>query len=285
MKKAISLLSVIVVVMFAVSYAEPADFQPEFSQFVHVEGGTFMMGDEFWDLWGWCRPVHEVTLTYDFVMGKYEVTFEEYDAFCDETERSIPEDRGWGRGQRPAFNVSWWDAIAYCNWLSEKEDLSVAYRLLGEPDEGQLLDEDGNVTEDVTLVKGYRLPTEAEWEYAARGGNKSEGYKYSGSNDVDNIAWFVGNSGYRTQEVGNKEPNELGIYDLSGNVWEWCTDRWYMYTHEAETNPYFSDEAPRVIRGGALVTIADDVRVAYREYKRPAHEDYKIGFRLVRTVQ
>ncbi|MDD4479579.1 MAG: SUMF1/EgtB/PvdO family nonheme iron enzyme, partial [Mesotoga sp.] len=100
-------------------------------EMVLVEGGTFMMGDEFGDLVDFCRPVHEVTLTYDFYIGKYETTFDEYDAFCEVTGRSKPNDEGWGRGSRPVIYVSWRDAIAYCNWLSEKEGLPKAYDTIG----------------------------------------------------------------------------------------------------------------------------------------------------------
>ncbi len=207
-------------------YSEPAEWTFTYStgtvvvgEMVLVEKGTFMMGDEFGDLWHGCGPVHQVTLTYDFYMGKYEVTFKEYDAFCEATGRSKPSDRDWGRGNRPVINVSWWDAIAYCNWLSEKEGLPVAYRLWGEASEGQMLDANGNVTTDITKVLGYRLPTEAEWEYAARGGKHHSPYKYSGSDNVDEVAWYEGNSGDKTHEIGLKLPNALGIYDMSGNVW------------------------------------------------------------------
>ena len=254
-------------------------------EMVLVEGGTFMMGDEFGDLWDSCRPVHEVTLTYGSWLGKYEVTFDEYDAFCSATGRSKPSDSGWGRGQRPVMNVSWWDAIAYCNWLSQKEGLPVAYRLEGEVNEGQLLDSIGNLTTDITEVVGYRLPTEAEWEFAARGGNKSNGYKYSGSDNVDKVAWYNSNSGLKTQEVGKKAPNELGLYDMSGNVWEWCSDWYGGYSSSAQTNPYnFTAASYRVTRGGCWLELAKDVRVAYRFCRLPSNTYDTLGFRICRTV-
>ncbi len=250
---------------------------------VLVEGGTFTMGDEFGDLWDWCRPVHQVTLTYDFYMGKYEVTFDEYDAFCEATGRSKPSDWGWGN--RPVINVSWWDAIAYCNWLSQKEGLPVAYRLCGEPSEGQMLDANGNVTTDITKVLGYRLPTEAEWEYAARGGKHHSPYKYSGSNNVDEVAWYGGDSGDKTHEIGLKLPNALGIYDMSGNVWEWCSDWWYEYTETPTTNPYNSTAGSyRVRRGGSWNDNATSTRVAFRFGASPTGTADSLGFRIARTV-
>ena len=234
-------------------------------------------------MWDWCRPVHQVTLTYDFYMGKYEVTFDEYDAFCGATGRSKTSDWGWGN--RPVINVSWWDAIAYCNWLSQKEGLPVAYRLCGEPSEGQMLDANGNVTTDITKVLGYRLPTEAEWEYVARGGKHHSPYKYSGSNNVDEVAWYGGNSGIKTHEVGSKFPNALGIYDMSGNVWEWCSDGYGNYSSSAQTNPYNSTAGSyRMVRGGSWLSLATFVRVALRNFYSPTGTYRDLGFRITRTV-
>ncbi len=257
---------------------------------VLVEGGTFMMGDEFGDLWPFCRPVHEVTLTYDFWMGRYPVTFDGYDAFCHDTGRSKPSDEGWGRGTRPVINVSWWDAIAYCNWLSEREGLPVAYRLLGEPNEGHMLDANGIVTINIAQVVGYRLPTEAEWEYAARGGKHHSPFKYSGSDDVGEVAWYRENS-YNdelerrtTWPVGQKLPNILGIFDMSGNVTEWCSDRWYDYTDIPKTNPYICTGSSRVLRGGHWNSYATNVRVALRNYYSPTYTRSFFGFRIARTV-
>ncbi|WP_214079823.1 formylglycine-generating enzyme family protein [Mesotoga sp.] len=247
---------------------------------VLVEKDSFMMGDEFGDMGGaWYRPVHQVTFTYDFYIGKYEVTFDEYDAFCSATRRSKPRDSGWGRGTLPVINVSWNDAIAYCNWLSEKEKLPKAY-----DNNGNLLDKDGKVTTDPSKVVGYRLPTEAEWEYAARGGNKSKGYKYSGSDNVGDVAWYDSNSESKTQEVGKKAPNELGIYDMSGNVWEWCSDWYGGYSSSAQTNPYNNSGSFRVFRGGSWRRSAAYARVAFRLYYSPAFTYFDLGFRICRTV-
>jgi len=254
------------------------------SRSVLVEGGTFTMGDTWGDGKITEVPVHEVTLTYDFHIGKYETTFDEYDAFCEATGRSKPDDDwGWGRGTRPVMNVSWWDAIAYCNWLSEKESLPKAY-----DSEGNILDKDGRITTDPSKVVGYRLPTEAEWEYAARGGNKSKGYKYSGSDNVDEVAWYGTIFLGRTQEVGKKAPNELGIYDLSGNVYEWCSDWYGDYSSSAQTNPYISTASPygcyRVVRGGGWYSDASDTRVALRYGDSPTNADFNLGFRICRTA-
>ena len=246
---------------------------------VLVGKGSFTMGDEFGDLWDGCRPAHKVTLTYDFYIGKYEVTFNEYDAFCNAIGGNKPKDEGWGRGIRPVINVSWWDAIAYCNWLSEREKLPKAY-----DEKGNFLDKDGRVTTDPSKVVGYRLPTEAEWEYAARGGSKSKGYKYAGSDNVNDVAWYYQNSGSKTQEVGKKAPNELGIYDMSGNVWEWCSDWFGNYSSSAQTNPYNNSGSLRVFRGGSWNDDATYTRVANRSNYSPTGTNDNLGFRIARTV-
>ncbi len=249
-------------------------------QMVLVEKGSFTMGDTWGDGYDNEKPTHEVNLTYDFYIGKYETTFNEYDAFCSATGRIKPEDEDWGRGTRPVIKVSWNDAIAYCNWLSEKEGLPKGY-----DDDGNLLDKDGMITTDPSKVVGYRLPTEAEWEYAARGGNKSDNYRYSGSDDVDEVAWYYSNSRRNTQEVGNKAPNELGIYDMSGNVWEWCSDWYGNYSRYAQTNPYNSTVgSDRVYRGGGWNNLATLTRVANRNYDSPTVTSSGLGFRICRTV-
>ncbi len=163
-------------------------------------------------------------------------------------------------------------------WLSKEKGLPKAY-----DSNGNLLDKDGKVTADITKVLGYRLPTEAEWEYAARGGNKSKGYKYSGSNSVDDVAWCYPNSGEMTQEVGTKTSNELGIYDMSGNVFEWCSDNFKDYSISAQTNPYNSGIG-RVIRGGSWIHDATLARVAILGAVRSPDTFYYLGFRIARTV-
>lgn len=220
---------------------------------VRIEGGTFSMGsnqseDE--------KPIHSVTIS-SFSIGKYEVTVAEYKAFCKATNRPLPNDwtpsGGWN-DTHPMANIKYNDAMAYCNWLNDVYN--------------------GN----------YRLPTEAEWEYAARGGNKSKGYIYSNSDNLDEVGFYGDNSGSRTHNVGSKKPNEVGLYDMSGNVWEWCQD-WYndtYYSNSPGSNPRGpSSGSYHVLRGGAWGSSASDCRVTSRYESGPDYRNLNRGFRVV----
>ena len=245
------------------------------SKFVLVEGGTFTMGtDQLIKGLEHEGPAHKVSVN-SFYLAKTEMTFEDYDKFCNDTKRDTANCSGWGRGKKPVMNVSWFDAVHYCNWLSEKEKLSKCY----------LIDEKSLDVKYLDTAKGYRLPTEAEWEFAAKGGNKSQGYLYSGSKDVNDVGWYAINS-QRTMPVAQKTANELGLYDMSGNVWEWCWDiyDWNYYKSSpsdnlkgAETGPY------RVMRGGAFYNQATYLRTVTRQNSGIGFKQNSVGFRVART--
>ncbi len=246
---------------------------------VLVEEGSFRMGstdglpDE--------QPIHTVRITRSFYMGACEVTFDEYDRFCVDTSRNKAEDGGRGRGTQPLLNVDWYDAVAYCNWLSEREGLTPCYSGTGKG------------TECDFLAEGFRLPTEAEWEYAARGGRQSGGFTYAGSNDPDDVAWYEANANDQPQPVGQKQPNELGLYDMSGNLFEWCWD-WYgrdYYSSSPESDPPGPPapktttpwELVRVRRSGSWREKAESIRTAFRSYDTASYVGDN-GFRLVRMA-
>ncbi|MDD3056960.1 MAG: SUMF1/EgtB/PvdO family nonheme iron enzyme [Sphaerochaeta sp.] len=229
---------------------------------VFVQGGTFQMGnpsggdsDE--------RPVHSVTID-SFYMGAYEITQDIYEQVIG----SNPSN--WKGARLPVETVTWYDAVAFCNALSRKDGLEEVYTI-----SGTTVSCDWN-------KKGYRLPTEAEWEYAARGGKQSKGYTYAGSNTVGDVAWYSGNSGERTHEVGCKQANELGLYDMSGNVWESCWDWKEDYRATAQTNPTGPlSGSYHVLRGGSCYYLATYVRSAVRGRSTPSGRGDSNGFRLV----
>jgi uncharacterized repeat protein (TIGR02543 family) len=234
-------------------------------EMAYVPGGSFQMGDAGYD---YSSPVHTVTLT-GFYMGKYEVTQGQWQAVMGSNPAS-----SYGVGANyPVYNVSWYDAVEFCNSLSEREGLTKAYTISG-----------STVTANWS-ASGYRLPTEAQWEYAAKGGNGSPGnYTYSGSNTVGDVAWYSGNnSPYGAKEVGTKAANGLGIYDMSGNVWEWCWDWYGSYSSGAQTDPVgASSGSDRVLRGGNWFYSAENVRSAPRYSYYPYFRYDYLGFRLAR---
>jgi formylglycine-generating enzyme required for sulfatase activity len=248
---------------------------------VFIPGGTFLMGDVMGDSVSKDElPIHDVTLD-SFYMSKYTVTFEEYDIFCDSIGYQKPDDEGWGRGKRPVINVNWFDALYYCNWRSKNEGFEEIYKNIGP-----------YVTAN-WLANGYRLPTEAEWEYAALGGGKRVRFgngkdvanpdemNYNGSETDINYA-IIGKFRQKTVPVGSFAPNPLGLYDMSGNVWEWCWDWYNEYSPIAQNNPNGVENGMfRVLRGGSWGNYAEGCRSAHRYGGFPDNRYYSTGFRLV----
>ncbi|OQY02963.1 MAG: hypothetical protein B6I20_05990 [Bacteroidetes bacterium 4572_117] len=242
---------------------------------VPVEGGTFYMGNDYATSKDE-GPEHKVAVS-SFAIGKHEVTFEQFDVFCASTGWKKPDDAQLGRGKKPVMNVSWESAVMYCNWISKIDGLDRCYTI----------SRDSLATVVICNfdANGYRLPTEAEWEFAAKGGNKAKGYAYSGGNVADEVMWYASNSKGVPHEVGNKKPNELGIYDMSGNVREWC---WDLYTKDyykksPEDNPTGPEKGiRRVFRGGGWSFQENKMRITARGAMGSNKSYGSIGFRVVK---
>ncbi len=229
-----------------------------------VPAGTFMMGDTMYD---WEKPVHEVRISKAYYMGKYEVTQAEWEEVMGSSPSAFKGD------DLPVENVSWNDVIDYCNKRSAAEGLTPCYSV-----------SDDTVSWDFS-ANGYRLPTEAEWEWAARGTGKGRlDYQYSGSDTAGDVAWYDENSGRKTHPVGQKQANSLGIYDMSGNVWEWCWDWYWDYPSSSQTDPRGAASGTgRVLRGGSWRNLAQIVRSAFRGDTAPGYRLDILGFRVVRS--
>ena len=215
---------------------------------IRVEAGTFTMGatTEMKDPWDDEKPTHQVTLTNDYYIGKYEVTQALWKAVMGKNPSNFKGDN------LPVEEVSWNDCQKFISKLNS------------------------------ITGKTFRLPTEAEWEYAARGGKKSRGYQYSGSNNLSDVAWYTDNSGSKTHTVGSKQANELGIYDMSGNVYEWCQDWKGSYSSSSQVNPTGDNSgSDRVYRGGSWNNTARSCRSSYRCNYAPGYRYFNLGLRLV----
>ena len=214
---------------------------------IFVEGGTFMMGSN--DGYDNQKPIHEVTLSR-FYIGQFTVTQKEWEAVIGFNPSKIKGD------DLPVTDISWEGAQEFIQKLNAQTG------------------------------KQYRLPTEAEWEYAARGGNQSEGFEYAGSNNVDEVAWYYNNSSSGLHPVGQKKPNELGICDMSGNVWEWCSDWYGIYPSSAQTNPIGPNVGFfRVFRGGSWNYSSSRCRVTDRLSAATDFHSNLLGFRLAHDFE
>ena len=231
-------------------YAEKTPFTVNGVSFnmIAVKGGTFTMGatsEQGDDAYSYEKPTHQVTLS-DYCIGETEVTQELWQAVMGSNPSNFT-----GNLQRPVEKVSWNDCQEFIKKLNQ---------LTG---------------------KTFRLPTEAEWEYAARGGSQSKGYKYAGSNTIGDVAWYTSNSSSTTHPVKQKQANELGLYDMSGNVWEWCQDWYDSYSSTPQTNPAGpSSGSDRVLRGGSWGDYARYCRVSNRYYSAPTYRYSDLGLRL-----
>lgn len=259
-------------------------------EMVLVPGGTFTMGRTTGSGSSDELPTHSVTLN-SFYIGKYEITQAEYSQYMQPSS-SWTSNYGLG-DDYPAYYVSWYAILKYCNLRSLAEGLTPCYTISGStnPANWGSVPTSNNSTWNAAIcnwnANGYRLPTEAEWEYAARGATNTPDYLYSGSDDINAVAWYSGNSGYTSHPVGTKAPNGLGLYDMSGNVWEWCWD-WYSrfyYSSSPSSNPTGpASGSGRVRRGGGWSDGASGCRVASRYGGNPNYSGSDIGFRLCRAI-
>jgi formylglycine-generating enzyme required for sulfatase activity len=251
---------------------------------VNVNGVSFNMvycpAGEFWmgtddasltaDYWKRSKPKHKVKMNKGFWMGETQVTQELWKKVRGGNPSCFK-----GSTKLPIENVTWYDCLEFCNNLSKLEGLTPCFNLTN----------GGKNVEWLRNANGYRLPTEAEWEYSAKAGTE---LIYSGSNRIDEVAWYEGNFSNKTHEVKGKKANAWGLYDMSGNVWEWCMDKWDENVYQSRSNgienPILWDNSScaRVLRGGSCWNFAVFCRVADRSWDDADHRSSNWGLRLLR---
>ena len=252
-------------------------------EMVRISSGTFTMGSSDGEDWN-AIPPHQVTLSKGFSMGKYEVTQGQYQEVTGQNPSSFSGSPASGETQtrRPVEGVTWYDAVEFCNKLSQQEGLAPAYTITDRSPSSGYPITSATVTANWD-ANGYRIPTEAEWEYACRAGTTTTWSFGSTESHAADYAWYESNSSNMTHEVGRKLPNAWGLYDMHGNVWEWCWDWYGEYSSGAQTDPHGAVSGTfRVPRGGSWFNSAHNLHSAGRSYFIPDFGNYRFGFRLVR---